>query len=128
SPGRRARFSVAIRTAVIDRKTGTGRYGVGGGIVWDSVPEDEYEESIDKAKVLASPVPDREFKLLETLRWDESYALLDEHMERLEESAEYFDFALDRAEVTRQLEELAAGFAAGRAFRVRLLAAKNGDV
>ena len=128
SPGRRARFSVAIRTAVIDRKTGTGRYGVGGGIVWDSVPEDEYEECLDKAKVLASPVPDRQFKLLETLRWDEGYALLEEHMERLEESAEYFDFALDRAEVTRQLEELAAGFAVGRAFRVRLLAARNGDV
>ena len=130
APDRQARFSVAIRTAVVDKETSTGRYGVGGGIVWDSNPEEEYEECLNKAKVLASAVPDQDFKLLETMRWDrnEGYALLDEHMERLEASAEYFDFALERAALERQLETLAAGFAPGQSVRVRLLVAKDGEL
>ena len=40
--GRRARFNVAIRTAVIDLSRGVLRYGVGGGIVADSRPADEW--------------------------------------------------------------------------------------
>jgi para-aminobenzoate synthetase / 4-amino-4-deoxychorismate lyase len=130
APDRRARFSVAIRTAVVDKETSAGRYGTGGGIVWDSNPEDEYEECLNKAKVLAWPVPNPDFKLLETMRWDRNkgYALLDEHMERLEASAEYFDFALERAALERRLENLAAGFAPGQSVRVRLLVAKDGDV
>lgn len=39
--------SVAIRTATL--RDGVARYGAGGGIVADSVPEEEYEESLDKA-------------------------------------------------------------------------------
>lgn len=35
-PGRQARFSVAIRTAVVDREAGRVEYGVGSGVVWDS--------------------------------------------------------------------------------------------
>lgn len=130
APERRARFSVAIRTAVVDKRTSTGRYGVGGGIVWDSNAEDEYEECLSKAKVLASPVPDKDFKLLETMRWDadEGYALLDEHMERLEASAEYFDFALDRAATRDELEKLAAGFIPDQEVRIRLLVARDGQV
>jgi hypothetical protein len=36
APGRRACFSVAIRTVVVDRQRGEARYGVGSGIVADS--------------------------------------------------------------------------------------------
>ena len=36
APGRRAQFSVAIRTLLADVRTGRAEYGVGGGIVWDS--------------------------------------------------------------------------------------------
>jgi para-aminobenzoate synthetase/4-amino-4-deoxychorismate lyase len=42
SPGSEAVFSVAIRTVVIDRKTGSGELGLGSGITWDSVAEGEY--------------------------------------------------------------------------------------
>ncbi|MBF6207457.1 chorismate-binding protein [Streptomyces gardneri] len=52
----RARFNVAIRTAVADRLTGTADYGSGGGITWSSDPDSEYAELLDKAQVL--PVPD----------------------------------------------------------------------
>jgi para-aminobenzoate synthetase/4-amino-4-deoxychorismate lyase len=40
-------LNVAIRTAVIDR-AGHGQIGIGGGIVADSVAEDEYREALLK--------------------------------------------------------------------------------
>jgi para-aminobenzoate synthetase/4-amino-4-deoxychorismate lyase len=54
-PGRQARFSVAIRTALIDRYTNEAVYGVGGGIVWDSDPDEEFRECQYKARVLTEP-------------------------------------------------------------------------
>jgi len=53
APGRRARFNVAIRTTVVDLVERRAEYGVGGGIVWDSDPAEEYEECRIKARVLA---------------------------------------------------------------------------
>lgn len=47
-----ARFSVPIRTAVLDRATGRAEYGTGGGITWDSRPAAEYAELRAKAAVL----------------------------------------------------------------------------
>lgn len=52
----RARFSVAIRTAVVDRATHTAVYGSGGGITWDSHPAAERAELLAKARIL-SPQP-----------------------------------------------------------------------
>jgi len=52
APERKARFSVAIRTAEVDRITGEAVYGVGGGIVWDSQPESEWNECALKAGIL----------------------------------------------------------------------------
>ncbi|WP_084466789.1 chorismate-binding protein [Nocardia arthritidis] len=49
----RARFSVAIRTAVVDRRTGASVYGSGGGITWDSRADSERRELLIKAQVLA---------------------------------------------------------------------------
>jgi para-aminobenzoate synthetase/4-amino-4-deoxychorismate lyase len=48
----RARFSVAIRTVVVDRERGTATYGTGGGITWGSRPAAEYAELLAKARVL----------------------------------------------------------------------------
>ncbi|ELP62600.1 aminodeoxychorismate synthase component I [Streptomyces turgidiscabies] len=48
----RARFSVAIRTVLIDRDTGVATYGTGGGITWGSEPSAEYAELQAKAEVL----------------------------------------------------------------------------
>ena len=48
--GLRARFSVAIRTAVIARDAAY--YGSGGGVVAESVPEIEYQEMVLKAEML----------------------------------------------------------------------------
>jgi para-aminobenzoate synthetase/4-amino-4-deoxychorismate lyase len=53
-PGRavRARFAVAIRTAVVDRVSGTAVYGAGGGITWGSEAAAERAELFAKAAVL----------------------------------------------------------------------------
>lgn len=52
APGGRARFNVAIRTAAIDRVAGLTEYGTGGGVVWDSQAQSEYDEAMTKAAVL----------------------------------------------------------------------------
>ena len=49
APDGRASFNVAIRTILLE-KNGTARLDVGGGIVWDSTPEAEYEEALWKTR------------------------------------------------------------------------------
>ena len=106
APGRDARFNVAIRTVVVDRETGRAEYGVGGGIVWESEVTDEYEECLAKASVLTAELP--EFELLETMLWtpEEGCFLLDKHLKRLKQSAEYFDFELREDDVAEKFMEL----------------------
>ncbi len=55
-----ARFSVAIRTAVVDRLTGSAVYGAGGGITWDSDAAAERAELLTKAAVLTTTRPEHE--------------------------------------------------------------------
>ncbi len=107
APGRRAQFNVAIRTLVCDRTHGALEYGVGGGIVWDSDPDREWEECRTKARALAPPPA---FELLETLGWtpEEGYVLLERHLARLAQSARYFDFPVDEARVREALARAAA--------------------
>ncbi|MCU1606397.1 MAG: pab, partial [Modestobacter sp.] len=95
----RARFSVAIRTVVVDRRSGSALYGAGGGITWDSDPTAERAELLTKAAVLTGPHPEHE--LLETLGHSPGHGFrnLDRHLARLAASAAYFGFPcdLDRA-------------------------------
>src|ERR1700694_2933253 len=56
-PGGRAQFNVAIRTALINRRTGDAEYGAGGGIVADSNVDQEMAEVRLKSKVLGASRP-----------------------------------------------------------------------
>lgn len=127
APARRAQFSVAIRTAWLDKESNVATYGVGGGIVWDSDPEAEFRECLSKARVLESEAGDRNFSLLETMLWtsDDGYFLIDEHLDRLRDSAEYFEFDFDRARILSDLAGLTDGMHMRR-HRVRLLLERNG--
>lgn len=122
-PGRRAQFAVAIRTATIDREQHTATYGVGGGIVWDSRAGREYAECVAKARVLNADTSP--FALLETMRWDskDGFALLEQHLQRLNSSARYFDVPYDRGGVRRVLAEAVGG---AMPLRVRLLLDEDG--
>jgi len=110
-------FNVPIRTLRLAGESGS--MGVGAGIVHDSRAGDEWEECLLKGRFLTHAR--REFRLIETLLWrpGEGYVLLEEHLDRLADSAGYFLFLLDREQVERKLTEEAGAFAGPT--RVRLL-------
>jgi para-aminobenzoate synthetase / 4-amino-4-deoxychorismate lyase len=101
--------------------------GVGGGIVADSDPGDEYRECLLKASFITSE--HRSFDLIETILWDSEFKWLDLHLNRLESSACYFNFAFDRRQITSALLEMPAihSFVKGTRHRVRLGLTVNGN-
>jgi para-aminobenzoate synthetase/4-amino-4-deoxychorismate lyase len=125
SPGPVSEFNVAIRTVSIDRVAGVAEYGLGGGIVWDSDADSEYEECRIKASVLLRAIP--EIDLFETILWEpeSGYFLLEEHIDRMRESAEYFDFRFDPSDLRQRLGLLADSLAQ-TPHRVRVVLEKSG--
>jgi para-aminobenzoate synthetase / 4-amino-4-deoxychorismate lyase len=113
-----AQFSVAIRTVVIDRRTGIAELGVGSGITWDSEPLAEFEECLSKAAFVCRPT---EFELLETmLAQDGVVFLLDAHLARLLRSAEVLGFAASEIELRERISFAAAPLRDGLPHRLRL--------
>jgi len=127
TPDRRAQFNVAIRTVLIDKAQGEAEYGVGGGIVWDSVDQMEFEECQTKAKILTQRVPD--FSLLESILWtpEEGYFLHPCHLARLADSAAYFSFSVDMDAIHERLDSFARTLPK-TAHKVRLLVARDGNI
>ena len=126
-PERRARFNVAIRTVAIDTRRRTAVYGVGGGIVWDSNADDEYQECLDKASVLTVASGKAGFELLETMLWtrQEGFHLLPEHLGRMADSARYFDFVCDPVRLEQDLQAATSELSGGPR-RIRLLLTDDG--
>lgn len=126
TPEKEAIFNVPIRTVVIDTEKQTARYGVGGGITWDSTSEGEYQELVAKAEVLTERRS--EFQLLESLKLEDGiYPLIDYHMERMKNSAAYFYFPGNEREIRKQLKECAKTHSKG-VYKVRLLLSKTGEI
>jgi len=122
----RARFNVAIRTVVVDRETGAATYGVGGGVTWDSTAAGEYQEILAKASILDAP-PEPEFDLLETFRLGPDGSVhLEQHLDRLAASAQYFDFSYDPAAIVRAVA--AAARDADRECLARVRVTRDGRV
>jgi para-aminobenzoate synthetase/4-amino-4-deoxychorismate lyase len=124
SPGPEAVFSVAIRTIVIDTKTGRGTMGVGSGVTYDSRPGDEYAECLSKGRFAQVRRPD--FQLIETILFEEDngFFLLERHLARLQHSAAYFGFRLDSDNVRKALS--ARSTALVESHKVRLLLSRKG--
>ena len=125
-PGGDCIFNVAIRTVVVDTETNVATFGVGGGVVIDSTAEREYEECLVKSRFLhAAPV---EFQLFESILFESGeYFLLARHIERLRDSAEYFGFRFCEAQISADLERIAAENSAGL-WKVRLTLWKDGRI
>jgi para-aminobenzoate synthetase/4-amino-4-deoxychorismate lyase len=121
-PQREAVFNVAIRTVTL--KDGSGEMGVGSGIVYDSVAQDEFAECVLKGKFLTDPF--EEFALIETLLWDDGYPFIERHLQRLKSSAEYFDFVFDLDRI--RLELNSAKLSKETKSKVRLLLRRDGNV
>jgi para-aminobenzoate synthetase/4-amino-4-deoxychorismate lyase len=120
APDGAAQFNVAIRTAVI--QDGKAEYGIGGGIVWDSVAESEYDEALSKARILTRRYPP--FDCLETMRYEpgQGVFLLERHVKRLADSADYFNFKINPDEIRDRLQRLRFEVP----MRIRLLLDKDG--
>ena len=125
-PGGDCTFNVPIRTAWLDRRTGAAAYGTGGGIVWDSSPEAEYDERVVKAAVLREAWP--EFELLETIGLvDGRYRRLERHLGRMADSAAYFGLPFPGDRIRATLNDLARKYAVG-AYRARITLGEEGAV
>ncbi len=129
APEKEAQFSVAIRTALIDKKKNLIEYGTGGGIVWDSNKETEYQETILKTRVISSSASDRIFSLFETILWtpENGYFLLKYHLNRLLNSAQYFDFNIKKKDLQKELQQLTASFGSQQ-YKVKILLSKSGKI
>ena len=124
SPNRNALFNVAIRTALIDKKTNDITYGIGSGIVWDSQEKDEYDETLLKSKIMLDQYSN--FDLVETMLWtpNEKIVLQKYHLERLKKSANFFNrkFKIDKA------EKLLNSFYSDTPQKIRLLLNDNNQL
>lgn len=126
----KAQFNVAIRTVLVERTTQIAEYGTGGGIVWDSADTAELQECYVKAQILTRSQP--EFDLLETILWTPAgYFLLNRHLQRLQASAEYFQFAIDRSAIEQALLQFSDRLLKHPSpigeFKVRLTVARSGE-
>lgn len=121
-PDHSAHFNVGIRTLVYDRLNCALSYGVGSGIVWDSIAESEWQESMDKARILQAL---QRFELLETMVYHpgKGVYLQDFHLQRLQNSANYFSFAFDWSGIASALTEIREQ----QPLRVRLLLDSTGS-
>jgi para-aminobenzoate synthetase/4-amino-4-deoxychorismate lyase len=124
SPDGSSTFNVAIRT--LDLKEGKAQMGVGGGIVADSDPQDEYRECLLKAKFLTRSR--RDFQLIETMLWNGEFRFISTHLDRMESSASYFGFGFSRAAIESQLIAESSVFKREDFYRVRLLLDEAGDL
>lgn len=117
-------FSVAIRTLNLNVKTKKGEIGLGSGIVWDSIAQEEYEETKLKGKFLSSST--KPFELIETMLVEnKKISLLKDHLKRLKLSAEYFLFKYDEKKMLSQLKKIIANLDKNK-YRLRITLNKAG--
>ncbi|MGI9607309.1 MAG: chorismate-binding protein, partial [Acidimicrobiales bacterium] len=123
SPNGRWEFNVVIRSVWLDLAEGVGTYGVGGGIVWDSVDSEEWAETEHKSRVLARA--GKPLRLLETMAWtpDAGVSLRQRHINRLLRAGDHFGIHVDMDDVMALLD----GVRSDTPVRLRLLIDAFGD-
>ena len=123
-PDRSMCFNVAIRTLMLSGAQG--EYGAGGGIVWDSKPDEEFAECSLKARIL-DPKPERNFGIFETILFNGSYIWLDEHLARLQRSALSLGFSFCGERIRSELDGLAENeFPEQGRYKIRLELLRDG--
>lgn len=117
-------FNVPIRTLTLN-ESGQGTYGVGSGIVADSVIESEFGECQLKSHFIEKE-GDKGFHLIETMRAENgNIELLDTHLDRMERSASRFNIPFDTR--AARCDALAAGQQHNLA-RVRMCLTRFGEI
>ncbi len=120
-------MNVAIRT-ITAANSGMCEMGVGSGIVADSVPEDEFRETLLKAGFL-NILPHGRADLFETilLKGDGSLLWFEEHLDRMENSAADLGYPFLRAKAKAVMRGHLGSRARGPAM-VRLILTGIGDI
>lgn len=117
-------FNIPIRTIVVNKKNNSGLLGLGSGIVWDSNPDNEYQEVLLKGKFIKQT---KYFELLETILFENGkYFLLDYHIARLKKSAQNLIFNFDETIIFNELEKLKSVLNKDKSYKVRLTLNKWG--
>lgn len=123
-PDGSAQFNVAIRTLISGpKKDGyVTRYGVGSGIVYDSVGVQEYQECLLKSKIISDQP-----HLIETLKWspDDGFINLDMHVKRLKKSAKNLQYPIDLNTLYLVLDKVSASKKTTQ--RIRISMSKSGQ-
>ncbi len=114
APDGSARFNVAIRTLTIGRRRGA--LGIGGGVVQDSTAASEYAECLVKARFFE--VNRKPLMLIETLRHENGFVRLAQHLARMRASAGVLGLSFDQTAAQAALDAAVQGRAG--ASRVRL--------
>ncbi|KJJ84321.1 para-aminobenzoate synthase subunit I [Candidatus Omnitrophus magneticus] len=129
SPKKNCLFNIAIRTALINKTSGHGELGIGSGVVFDSIPKKEYEESLLKSSFFVNLPAIKLFSIIETILWENRrYFLLTLHMERLKKTCAFFGYPYDSAKVLKNLKLLSKNFYAEKKYKIRLLIDKQGNM
>ncbi|WP_017930884.1 chorismate-binding protein [Robiginitomaculum antarcticum] len=124
-PSGNAKFNVAIRTLVSQpAKSGyVTRYGVGSGVVYDSVGALEYKECLLKSDIITGKP-----HLIETLKWSpqNGFMRLDRHIDRLLKSSKELGYTIDIKQLYIELESNLDKITTVQ--RIRISLAKDGYV
>lgn len=122
-------FNVPIRTLHFPKGSQHGTLGIGGGIIHESKPLDEWHESQLKARFVTGL--NDQFKLIETLRYDalnQQLVRLKQHIARLTHSAAQFDYPLPDTSLETLLTEYAQHLNSAADLKLRVLLDANGEL
>ncbi|WP_284141521.1 aminodeoxychorismate synthase component I [Virgibacillus sp. LDC-1] len=126
TPKKQAVFNVAIRTLMVDTQINKAYYGVGGGITWESTSDGEYKEAIAKSAVLYEKIPS--FELMETIRYEHNtFYLIENHLERIYKSAQYFNIPFHGEDIKKKLTEHAETLPKDQITKVNLFVDLQGN-
>ncbi|MDI7188792.1 aminodeoxychorismate synthase component I [Leptospira santarosai] len=116
-PDQNAVFSIGIRT--LELKKGKGNIGIGSGITWDSDPEKEWLEILEKAKFFTEAP--QGFFLFETILYKNGILyFLKEHLERIKKSAKIFQFPFSKKEWDTSLKQIASISPGPNAYKIKI--------
>lgn len=117
-------FNVAIRTIILD-KMNKGEIGLGSGIVWDSDGLQEFSEVNLKSNFLVKT--DKYFELFETMLFENGKIfLIDEHIERLKNAANYFLFKINTAKIITKIIDAVNALDLNKNYKIKLMLRKDG--
>jgi len=123
TPEEKAVFNIPIRT--IELMQGNGKMGVGSGITYSSQIKKEYEECLLKTQFLTQS--SKKFSLIESIRWEGEFRFLEEHLKRLKDSTEYFQFVYDEEYIKFELNKIKIP-EKNKIYKIRILLSEKGKI